>query len=131
MLARTAPAESAARAAEVPMSFYLITFPSRAMQVPAEEFQDVADASHAVIEEAKAAGVYRFGGGIDESVPPVLIDADGSRQDGAHPLRAPLDGGYTVLDLASREEAESWAARIAAACRCPQELYVFGDDPAS
>lgn len=113
------------------MSFYLITFPSRAMQIPAEEFQDVVDASHAVVEEAKAAGVYRFGGGIDESVAPVLIGVDGSREDGSHPLRAPLDGGYTVLDLATRAEAEQWAARIAAACRCPQELYVFGDDPAS
>lgn len=74
--------------------------------------------------------MYRFGGGIDESVAPVLIGADGSRQEGAHPLRALLDGGYTVLDLATRAEAEQWAARIAAACRCPQELYVFGDDRA-
>ena len=39
------------------MSFYLITFPSRAMQIPAAEFPDVVDASHAVVEEAKAAGV--------------------------------------------------------------------------
>ncbi|GAB4096333.1 hypothetical protein GCM10028787_18080 [Brachybacterium horti] len=113
------------------MSFYLITFPSRAMQIPAEELPEVVDASHALVEEAKAAGAYRFGGGIDESVAPVLIDADGSRHDGSHPLRAPLDGGYTVLDLATRAEAELWAARIAAACRCPQELYVFGEDPAS
>jgi len=113
------------------MSFYLITFPSRAMQIPAAEFPDVVDASHAVVEEAKAAGVYRFGGGIDESVAPVLIGADGSRQEGTHPLRSPLDGGYTVLELPTRAEAEQWAARIASACRCPQELYVFGDDPAS
>lgn len=32
------------------MSFYLITFPSRAMRIPAEEFQDVVDASHAVVD---------------------------------------------------------------------------------
>ena len=38
-----------------------------------------ADA-HAVIEEAKAAGVYVFGGGIDEQVAPVLVAADGSVQ---------------------------------------------------
>ena len=53
------------------MTKYLISFPSEAMVVPEEDFEAVVEASHAVIEEAKAAGVYVFGGGIDESVPPV------------------------------------------------------------
>ena len=42
-----------------------------------------------------------------------------------------LDGGFTVLELPSREEAVAWAARIAKACRCDQELRVFGFDPQS
>lgn len=35
------------------------------------------------------------------------------------------------LHLPSREEAVAWAARIAKACRCDQELRVFGFDPQS
>jgi hypothetical protein len=42
-----------------------------------------------------------------------------------------LNGGFTVLELPSREEAVAWAARIAKACRCRQELRVFGFDPQS
>jgi len=33
-----------------------------------------------------------------------------------------------VLELPSRDEAIAWAARIAKACRCDQELRVFGFD---
>jgi hypothetical protein len=43
----------------------------------------------------------------------------------------PLNGGFTVLELPSRDEAVAWAARIAKAFRCDQELRVFGFDPAS
>jgi hypothetical protein len=31
-----------------------------------------------------------------------------------------------LLELPSREEAVAWAARLAKACRCEQELRVFG-----
>jgi hypothetical protein len=84
-----------------------------------------------VIDEAKAAGVYVFGGGIDEAVPPVLVSADGTFSAGGYSWAPPLNGGFTVLELPSREEAIAWAARIAKACRCHQELRVFGFDPAS
>jgi len=36
-----------------------------------------------------------------------------------------------VLELPSREDAVAWAARIAKACRCSQELRVFQFDPQS
>jgi hypothetical protein len=55
------------------MSKYLISFPSAAMVVPDSEWESVGRDAHAVIEEAKAAGVYVFGGGIDENVPPVAV----------------------------------------------------------
>jgi hypothetical protein len=38
-------------------------------------------------------------------------------------------GGVTVVDVPSREEALEWAAKIAAACRCAQEICEFGPDP--
>lgn len=113
------------------MAKYLISFPSAAMLVPEGEWDAVVRDSHAVIEEAKTVGVYVFGGGIDESVPPVLVSADGSVADGGYPWAPALTGGFTVLELPSREAAVAWAARLAKACRCSQELRVFGFDPAS
>lgn len=113
------------------MAKYLISFPSAAMVVPDGEWEAVGRDAHAVIDEAKAAGVYVFGGGIDEDVPPVLVSADGSVAEGGYPWAPPLDGGFTVLELPSREEAVAWAARISKACRCEQELRVFGFDPRS
>lgn len=113
------------------MTKYLISFPAEAMAVPEGEFAAVVADSHAVIEEAKAAGAYVFGGGIDAEVDPVRVAADGTVTEGPYPGREVPNGGYTVLELPSREAAVEWAAKIAAACRCPQELRQFGYDPAS
>ncbi len=101
------------------------------MKVPDSEWEAVGRDSHAVIREAKAAGVYVFGGGIDETVPAVLVSADGSVAEGGYPWAPPLNGGLLVLELPSSKEAIAWAARIAKACRCDQELRVFGFDPES
>ena len=113
------------------MAKYLISFPSEAMVIPEGEFEAVVESSHAVIEEAKAAGVYVFGGGIDEGVAPVLVAADGSVTEGTYPGHTVPNGGYLVLDVPSREAALEWAAKIALACRCSQEVRQFGYDPAS
>jgi hypothetical protein len=113
------------------MAKYLISFPSAAMVVPRGELEAVGRDARAAIEEAKAAGVYVFAGGIDEAVPPALVSADGTFEAGGYPWAPPLNGGFAVLELPSREEAIGWAARLAKACRCPQELRLFGYDPAS
>jgi hypothetical protein len=112
------------------MTKYLISFPSDAMQLGEEELARAGVDSRAVIEEAKAAGVYVFGGGIDEGVDPVLVAANGSVTADLYP-GSDLDGGFTVLELPTRRDAEEWARRIAAACRCSQELREFMYDPAS
>lgn len=113
------------------MAKYLISFPSAAMKLSDSEWEAAGRDSHTVIREAKAAGVYVFGGGIDESVPPVLVAADGSIAEGGYPWAPPLNGGFAVFELPSREDAIAWAARLAKACRCDQELRVFGFDPES
>lgn len=113
------------------MAKYLITFPSAAMDVTDRDLEAIGRDAHAVIREAKEAGVYVFGGGIDESVPPVLVSADGSVAQGGYTWAPPLTGGFTVLELPSAPEAIAWAARLAKACRCDQELRVFGFDPES
>ncbi|CAN5253900.1 hypothetical protein BH09PSE6_BH09PSE6_17220 [soil metagenome] len=112
------------------MAKYLISFPSEAMHLTDEEFPIVVAESHAVIEEAKLAGVYVFGGGIDEQVDPVLVDADGTVSPDLYP-GSRVVGGFTVLELPTRADAVEWARKIAVACRCSQELREFMDDPAS
>ena len=111
------------------MAKYLISFPAAAMIVPDGDWDAVVHDSHAVIEEAKVAGVYVFGGGNDESVPAVRVSADGNVAAGGYPWGPTLNGGFTVLELPTREDAIAWAARIAKACRCDQELRVFGYEP--
>jgi Glu-tRNA(Gln) amidotransferase subunit E-like FAD-binding protein len=46
----------------VGMTKYLISLPGEAMVVPEGDFPAVVAESHAFIEEAKAGGVYLFGG---------------------------------------------------------------------
>jgi len=112
------------------MTKYLISFPSEAMVVSPEELPTVAAEAHAVIEEAKAAGIYVFGGGIEEQVDPVLVASDGSVSSEIYP-GSRLKGGFTVLELPTRADAVAWASKIARACRCAQELREFMYDPAS
>jgi hypothetical protein len=61
------------------MAKYLISFPGLAMNVPAQDMKAVSDAAHAVIREAKAAGVYVFGGGINEEIAPLMVAAESAR----------------------------------------------------
>ena len=112
------------------MTKYLISFPGNAFTATGDDLAAAGVESRAVIEDAKAAGVYVFAGGIHEGVAPVRVDGGGAVADGAHP-GSDLTGGFTVLECATRDEAILWAARIAKACRCSQELREFMYDPAS
>ncbi|MFS0738606.1 YciI family protein [Sphingomonas sp. 1P06PA] len=112
------------------MPKYLISFPGEAMLLAEEDYPAVSAAAHAVIEEAKAAGVYVFAGGIHEQVDPVLVAGDGSVEAGTYP-GVRLTGGFTILELPARADAIEWARRIAVACRCAEELREFMIDPAS
>lgn len=112
------------------MTRYLISFPSGAMDhIPDEDEPEVARAAHAVIGEAEDAGVYLFAGGLDEDVEPVMVAADGTVTAGTYPQTKELWGGVTIIDVPTREAALQWAAKIAAACRCAQEVREFMFDP--
>lgn len=113
------------------MTKYLISFPGEAMKFEPHEFDDIVRDSHAAVQDAKDAGVWVFGGGINEDVPPVRVTGDGTIVDGTYPGVTVPNGGYTVLEVPTRAEAEAWAARFAVACRCPQELREFQYDPES
>ena len=55
------------------MAKYLISFPGNAMDVPDDELPAVSDATHAVIRQAKDAGVYVFSGGLDDCFAPTRV----------------------------------------------------------
>ncbi len=113
------------------MTKYLCTFPASAMAgLTPDELRQAGIDSHAKIEAAKEAGVYVFGGGLDDSVEAVRVAADGTEHVGGYPGSS-LSGGGLVLELPDREAAVEWGARFAAACRCEQELHAFMFDPAS
>ena len=101
------------------------------MDVPAEEMAAVSEAAHSVIREAKNAGVYVFGGGINEEVAPLMVAVNGKVTNETYPQTKEFDGGFCVLELPCREAAIQWAAKIALSCRCSQELREFQYDPES
>ena len=109
------------------MPRYLISFDAHAMDhIPAEDMPGVGEAAHAVVYEAIDAGVFVFGGGLEHQKASI-VDTDGTVADGVYPQAV---AGMSVIDVPSREEALKWAAKIAAACRCAQEVREFGPDSA-
>ena len=111
------------------MPRYLISFNDGAMDhIPAEDWPDVGKASHEVVEEAVNAGVWVYGGGLERQRASIVA-TDGMVTDGPYPETKEVVGGFSVVDVATREEALAWAAKIAAACRCAQEVRELMPDP--
>ena len=110
------------------MTRYLISFDDGAMNFPEADLPDVAEAAHKVVQEAKNAGVWVFGGGVENQRASVVA-TDGTVTDGPHPETKAVIGGFSVIDVPSREEALQWAAKIAVACRCAQEVREIMPDP--
>jgi hypothetical protein len=109
------------------MPRYLISFDAHAMDhIPEEDMPAVAEAAHAVVYEAMDAGVWVFGGGL-ENQKASIVAGDGAVDDGSYPQAI---GGFSVVDTPSRDEALKWAAKIAVACRCAQEVREFMPDSA-
>jgi hypothetical protein len=108
------------------MTRYLISFGAHAMDhIPDEDMPAVAKAARAAVQEAVNAGVLACAGGLEDQ-PASIVATDGTVTDGPPPDAI---GGLTVVDVPSREEALDWAAKIAVACRCAQEVRAIGPDP--
>ncbi|MFF3061695.1 MULTISPECIES: YciI family protein [unclassified Streptomyces] len=103
------------------MTRYLISFDDGAMTFPEEELPEVAEASHEVVRQAQDAGVWVFGGGLERQQASVVA-TDGTVTNGPYPETKAVLGGFSIIDVPSREDALEWAAKIAAACRCAQEV---------
>jgi len=100
------------------------------MKISDEDLPAVSEASHAVVREAKAAGVWIFGGGILNQRASIVA-TDGSMSDGPYPETKAVIGGFSIIETASRDEALAWAAKFAASCRCAQEVREIFYDPES
>jgi hypothetical protein len=111
------------------MPRYLISFDEGAMTFPEEDLPAVADAARAVVLDAMDAGVWVFGGGVLPSETLSVVAVDGTITEGAYPESRAYIGGFSILDLPSREAALDWAAKLAVACRCAQDVREFMPDP--
>ena len=109
---------------------YLISFDDGSMIFPAEDLPQVERESRAVVAEAKAAGVWIFGGGIAGSEVSV-VNTDGTVRRNPYASDKPFVGGFSILEVPSHEEALRWAAKLAAACRCAQDVREIMWDPES
>ena len=113
------------------MQRYLISFDDGAMDhIADEDLPAVSESSRAAVREAKQAGVWIFGGGLQRQQASI-VGTDGTVSDGPFPETKAVLGGFAVVEVASRDEALAWAARIARGCRCPQEVREIMYDPES
>ena len=110
------------------MPRYLISFDDGTMAVPEEHVADVARAAHSVVDELKAAGSWVVSGGMADQ-PASVVATDGTVTERPHPATKAVVGGFTIIDVPSRDEALQWAGKIASACRCPQEVREIMHDP--
>ncbi|MFG2052041.1 YciI family protein [Micromonospora sp. NPDC048935] len=110
------------------MTEYLISFNDGAMDhIPGGEMPDVGKAVQAVVQEAVNAGVWVYGGGLERQQASVVA-MNGTVTDGPFPETREVIGGFSVVDVATRDEALTWAAKLADACRCPQEVRELMSD---
>lgn len=83
-----------------------------------------------MVQEAEDAGVWIFGGGVERQQA-TIVGTDGAITDGPDPETKAVIGGFSIIEVPSREEALDCPARIARSCRCAQEVREIMDDPAS
>ena len=113
------------------MPRYLISFDDGAMDhIPDADWPEVGRASREVVREAKAAGVWVFGAGLQRQQADV-VGTDGTVTPGPVPESKAVLGGFAILEVPSRADALEWAARLADGCRCAQEVRELLYDPES
>lgn len=111
------------------MTEYLIFFNDEWVTETTDEgWQQRAHDAHAVTEEAKAAGVYLFGGGLFNEGPVFHVEpgTDGPVfSDGPYAETKEVFGGFLAVDVPDEAAARHWAGKVAVACDWPQEVRVF------
>ena len=113
------------------MPRYLISFDDGSMDhISNDDLPAVGESAHAVARDAKTAGVWIFGGGVQRQQASIVA-TDGFVFDGPVPEQKAVIGGFSIIEVDSREETLAWASRFAKACRCAQEVREIMFDPES
>lgn len=112
------------------MPKYLIAFNDEWVPLhTSEDLHRKSAASHAVLEDMKAAGVFLFAdGGIDASTAVFSVESKAGQPvftDGPYVETKEHLGGFTVVEVPDDEEARHWAGRLAVALDWPQEVHRF------
>jgi hypothetical protein len=115
------------------MPEYLIAFNAEWVpELTDDDIMEAARTSSALTAEMKAAGVWVFGGGLDEESPVGgvdLVDGKAVLLDGPYAETKEHLGGFCVVDVPDDETARQWAAKLAVACGWPQQVHRFGIPP--
>ncbi len=97
------------------MTEYLIAFNDEWVPDYTErEMAQRSEAVQALRAEMKAAGVYVFLGGLDDSMPVFSVDASSGAPvftDGPYTETKEHLGGFTIVDVADEQEARMWAGK--------------------
>jgi hypothetical protein len=97
-----------------------------------DELHAKSEASRAVLDDMKAAGVFLYAdGGIDASTAVFsVVSKDGKAvfTDGPFVESKEHLGGFTVVEVPDDESARHWAGRLAVALDWPQEVHRFPSD---
>ena len=110
------------------MTRYLISFGAHAMDhIPDEDMPAVTKPSIEVAPGGPERRGVGYGAGL-ESERASIVATDGMVTDGPFPETKEVIGGFSIVDVRSREALE-WAAKIAVVCRCAQEVRELLPDP--
>ena len=111
------------------MAEYLIFFNDEWVTEATDEgWQKRSRDVRAVVEEMKAAGVFIFGGGLDNGAPVFHVEPRGGKPvftDGPYAETKETFGGFAAVNVPDEAAARYWAGRIAVACDWPQEVRIF------
>ncbi len=112
---------------------YLIAFNDEWVPAhTADELRSKSEASHALMEDMKEAGVFLFAeGGIDASTAVFsVVNQNGQPvfTDGPFVETKEHLGGFTVIEVPDDDAARYWAGRMAVALDWPQEVHRFPSD---
>ena len=115
------------------MPKYLIAFNDEWVPLhTADELRAKSEASRALLEEMKEAGVFLYAdGGIDAGTAVCSVVSKGGKPvftDGPFVESKEHLGGFTVVEVADDEAARYWAGRLAVALDWPQEVHRFPSD---
>jgi hypothetical protein len=93
------------------MPRYMISFDDGSMDhIPEEDLPVVGESVRALVREAKAEGIWIFGGGFQRQKSSIVA-TDGTNTNGPVPETKAVVGGFSIILVSSSDEALLWTGR--------------------